>query len=250
MVPGRLEHASMTVWWSVDRARRWVPAIAAQMELILEIQTDAWWQDVTLPMLETARKKLRGLAYLIEKRKRKILYTDFADEIGEGQEIVFERFVSNDEFAKFREKARHFLKAHENHLAVAKLRTNKPLTPMDLTELERMLLEAGTAAEVAKAREESAGLGFFVRSLVGLDRGAAVEAFAAFQTGKAFTANQLQFLNTIIDHLTQSGTVEPSRLYEAPYTKFGAKGVDGVFKGAEVVELIRMLDEIRGRAVA
>jgi type I restriction enzyme R subunit len=218
--------------------------------LILDIQTDAWWQDVTLPMLEGARKKLRGLAYLIEKRKRVILYTDFADEIGEGQEIVFERFVSTDEFAKFREKARHFLKAHENHMAVLKLRTNKPLTPTDLTELERMLLEAGTAAEVAKARDESEGLGLFVRSLVGLDRGAAVEAFAAFQTGKAFTANQLQFLSTIIDHLTQSGSVESARLYEAPYTKFSAKGVDGVFKGAEVVELIRVLDEIRERAVA
>jgi len=194
--------------------------------------------------------KLRGLAYLIEKPKRKILYTDFADEIGEGQEIVFERFVSNDEFAKFREKARHFLKAHENHMAVLKLRTNKPLTPTDLTELERMLLEAGSAAEVAKACDESDGLGLFVRSLVGLDRGAAVEAFAAFQTGKAFTANQLQFLSTIIDHLTQSGSVESARLYEAPYTKFSAKGVDGVFKGAEVVELIRVLDEIRERAVA
>lgn len=227
-----------------------IPAIAAQMELILDIQTDAWWQDVTLPLLESARKKLRGLVYLIEKRKRNVLYTDFEDEIGEGQEVVFERFVSTDEFAKFREKARHFLKAHEDHLAVAKLRTNKPLTPTDLGELERILLEAGSPAEVAKAREESEGLGLFVRSLVGLDRGAAVEAFAAFQAGRAFTANQLQFLNTIIDHLTQHGTVEPARLYEAPYTKFSAKGVDGVFKGAEVVELIRVLDDIRARAVA
>jgi type I restriction enzyme R subunit len=100
-----------------------IPAIAVQMELILDIQTDAWWLDVTLPILEGIRKKLRGLAYLIEKRKRKILYADFADEIGEGQEIVFERFVSNDEFAKFREKARPFLKAHENQMAVLKLLT-------------------------------------------------------------------------------------------------------------------------------
>ena len=42
-----------------------------------------------------------------------------------------------------------------------------------------MLLEsgAGTEADIARAREEAHGLGLFVRSLVGLDREAATEAF-------------------------------------------------------------------------
>ena len=36
-----------------------IPMVQEQMPLIQELQTDEWWQDVTAPMLETARKRLR-----------------------------------------------------------------------------------------------------------------------------------------------------------------------------------------------
>ena len=47
-----------------------VPMVAAEMALILEVQTDEFWQDVTLPMLETVRRRLRALVKLIEYKKR------------------------------------------------------------------------------------------------------------------------------------------------------------------------------------
>ena len=47
-----------------------VPMVAAEMALILEIQTDEFWQDITLPMLETVRRRLRALVKLIEYKKR------------------------------------------------------------------------------------------------------------------------------------------------------------------------------------
>lgn len=229
-----------------------VPAIAAELELILEVQADAWWQDVSAAELERVRRRLRGLMHLIERSKRAILYTNFEDQIGPGEEIVFEKFVSTDAFAKFREKARHFLKAHEDHITIRKLRTNIALTPTDLAELERMLVESGTgsAAEIEKAKADAEGLGLFVRSLVGLDRSAAQEALAGFLAGRTLTGNQLEFIQTLIENLTSSGVVRPERLYESPYTQINAKGVDGVFKDAEVVQLIAILDEVRQRAVA
>ena len=229
-----------------------VPTIAAELELILDIQTETWWQDVTPPELERVRRQLRGLMHLIERGKRTILYTDFTDEIGAGEEIVFERFVSADTFAKFREKARHFLRAHEDHIAIRKLRTNLALTPTDLAELERMLVESGTgtADEVEKAKTESAGLGLFVRGLVGLDRAAAQLALGTFLEGGTHSANQIEFIQKIIENLTRTGVVEPGRLYEPPYTMISARGVDGVFPEAEVVRLIAVLEEVRQRAVA
>ena len=42
-----------------------------------------------------------------------------------------------------RRKARVFLRPHENHIAVLKLKRNEPLTTTDLKELERIFLEAG-----------------------------------------------------------------------------------------------------------
>jgi type I restriction enzyme R subunit len=232
--------------------RKSVPAIAAELELLLEIQAEPWWQDVTVQELDRVRRKLRGLMHLIDKKGRSVLYTNFVDEMGEAQEIVFEKFVSKDAFARFREKARVFLKAHEGHIAIHKLRSNLALTPTDLTEMERMLLESGTGSpeEVEKAKQDSEGLGLFVRSLLGMDRAAAQQALAGFMAGKTLTGSQIEFIQTLIENLTKSGVVEPSRLYEPPYTRFSGKGVEGIFREAEVVQLIKILDDVRVRATA
>ncbi len=59
-----------------------IPMVREQMALIQDVQTDEWWQDVTVPMLEVVRRRLRDLVKLIEKQKRKPIYTDFEDEMG------------------------------------------------------------------------------------------------------------------------------------------------------------------------
>ena len=124
-----------------------VPAVAAQLALIHDMQTDEYWQDVTAPILETARKKLRELVKLIEPKKRPRIYTDFEDEIGEGAELEVRGIPAGTDMDRFRMKARHYLKDHENHIAIQKLRLNEPLTATDLAELERIFVEAGIGSE-------------------------------------------------------------------------------------------------------
>jgi type I restriction enzyme R subunit len=228
-----------------------VPMIAAELELILAVQTDDYWQDITAPMLEAMRRRLRALVKLIELKGRVPVYTDFEDTIGVGEEIDVIPVTVGTDMELFRRKALHFLKAHENHIAVLKLRRNEPLTAMDLAELERMFLEEGVAAgpDLDRVRADG-GVGLFVRSLVGLDREAAKRAFDAFLTGRVSTANQIVFLNMVIDHLTERGVMEPSLLYESPFTDFDPNGADGVFGEDGAVEVIRILQEVRQRAAA
>jgi type I restriction enzyme, R subunit len=129
---------------------------------------------------------------------------------------------------------------------------NKPLTANDLAELERMLSEngIGVADDIKRAKEESQGLGLFVRSLVGLDRAAAKAALAGFINGKTLTANQVEFVNLIINHLTEHGVMEPAMLYESPFTDLTPRGPDGLFSGAQVDELFHAIESVRARAVA
>ena len=225
-----------------------IPMIHAELDLIQELQTDEYWQDITAPMLETVRKRLRNLVKLIEKTKRKIVYTDFVDEIGAPTGIDLPGIGIGMDFERFKAKARHFLQTHEDHIAIHKLRTNQPLTPTDLDELERMLAQVAetTPHHVAKAREQ--GLGLFVRSLVGLERDAAKQAFAAFLSGRTLTANQIEFIDLIINYLTEHGAMDPERLYESPFTDFNPLGVEGVFKPAEVTQLFTVLADIRNTA--
>lgn len=229
-----------------------VPTYRQHMPLIQALQTDEWWQYVNLQMLESVRKNLRGFITIIKTVSRKVVFTDFEDEMGEEKPFDLPGFSVPDTFEKFRAKARQFLLAHENHITVQKLRTNIPLTKIDLTELERILVESGTGTpeDVARAKESSHGLGLFVRSLVGMDREAAQNAMSAFLKGRTPTANQIQFLEEVVNHLTANGVMEASRLYEAPFTYTHDQGVEGVFQGPEIDELISILEEVKNRAIA
>jgi len=228
-----------------------VPMVADQMPLILELQTDEYWQDITLPMLETVRRRLRKLVKLIEPASRKIVYTDFQDEIGPGSDVDLPDIGSGTDKARFIRKVRHFLQTHGEHITLQKLRRNEQLTPKDLEELERIFVEEGVAdeSELTRIREEG-GLGVFIRSLVGLDREAAKQAFSDFLNGKTLTANQIEFIDMVIDYLTDRGLMDPRRLYESPFTDLDDQGVSGVFEAGQVKELVNVLKDVKARAAA
>ena len=228
-----------------------IPAIKAEMVFIQEVASDDWWEDVTVPMLETARRKLRALVKLIPKGQKKIVYTNFEDEIGDGTTIDLPQVTAGLNMAKFKEKARVFLKAHEAHISLQRLRRNQPLTASDLVELEKMLIEAGGSTElIGEAKEKSHGLGLFIRSLVGLDHEAAMQAFSEFINGTTATPNQIEFINLVVQELTQSGVMEPDRLFEQPFTNLHSAGPMGIFPQATVLQIVQVLEGIRERAVA
>src|SRR5208283_3493152 len=209
---GLLRHERSFTRWSEDvrqiagalEEKASIPMVRAELELIIEVQTDEFWQDITVSMLEDVRRRLRSLVKFIEKTKRQNIYTDFADLIGEEREIDLPGFAAAHDVERFRDKTQQFLKAHENDPVIHKLRWNEPLSSADLDALEKILVEAGagTREDLRKVRSGS-GLGLFVREMIGLDREAAKRAFDGFLAGKTLTANQIQFVNLVIDYLTQ-----------------------------------------------
>lgn len=229
-----------------------IPMVREQMALILDVQTEEWWQDVTIPMLESLRRRLRDLVRLIDKQQRKPIYTDFEDEMGAETGVELPGFAPSGDFAKFQAKARAFLRAQLDHLTIRKLRMNKALTATDLSELERMLAESGIGGpeDIRRATEESRGVGLFVRSLVGLDREAAKTALASFLRGKTLTANQIEFVDLIVDHLTEHGVMSASLLYESPFTDLAPRGPDSLFPRPQVDELVTTLEGVTATAIA
>jgi type I restriction enzyme R subunit len=225
-----------------------IPMVREQLPLIQDLQTSEYWQDITLPMLEAVRKRLRLLVKLIDKKKRKPIYSDFTDQMGAETEVALPGFAGAADLAQFRRKLMSFLKAHEDHIALKKLKHNEPVTALDLTELDRLLFEAGgvgTRAELETTFGPQPKLGLFIRSLVGLDREAAKKAFAGYLNDKTYSSNQIQFINHVIDHLTQNGVMEPRLLYESPYTDLNPAGLDGVFGEQEAQNIVQILDGIR-----
>ena len=254
---GLLRHEKSFSRWSeeVRRIAGWleekasIPMVRVELELIIEVQTEEFWQDITTSILEDVRKRLRSLVKFIERTKRPNIYTDFVDEIGEETQVELPGFDAGHDVERFRDKTQQFLKAHENNPVIHKLRWNEPLTRADLDALQKMLIEAGagTPDDLNKVRSGS-GLGLFLRSMVGLDREAAKRAFDGFLAAKILTANQIQFVNLVIDYLTQSGWMSAAQLYESPFTDFSPKGVEGVFGSEQVLQMVGILNDIRERA--
>lgn len=227
-----------------------IPAIRAQEELLREIAGEDWWIDVTLPMLEQARRKIRSLVGLLEKSKRPIIYTDFTDTLGEVEEVDMPHLVTGTDTDRFNAKVRDYLYRQPDNLALQKLRTGKPLTDADLDSLQRLLETSGvgTAEDVQRAIDNAQGLGRFIRSLVGLDRQAATDAFADFLGGRTATSQQIDFVNLIISHLTRHGVMDPGLLYEPPFTNNAPMGLDQVFEGNDADRIITVIRQINDSA--
>lgn len=226
-----------------------IPAIKDEATLIHAVACDEWWQDVTVPMLETVRRRLRALVKLLPKGQKKLVYTDFEDEVGEGAVIDLPQVIAGLNMAKFKEKARVFLRDHDSHLALQRVRRNQALTATDLEELERMLVEAGGTQQLM-TEVKGLGLGLFIRSLVGLDREAAMQAFSGLLQGSTATPEQIEFVELIVDELTQNGVVGPERLFESPFTDVNAQGPLAVFPPSQVAYIVDVLKDIRSKAAA
>ncbi|RKT90047.1 type I restriction enzyme, R subunit [Saccharopolyspora antimicrobica] len=228
-----------------------IPAIKAQQVLLDEISGDEWWQDVTLPMLENMRRKLRGLVRLIEKTKRNPVYTDFEDELGELTSASLSGMNLGTDFSLFEHKIRIYLNTHQDNMVVQKIRRNRQITTADLDALQKVFVDNGlaTSADLDVVHERG-GLGIFLRSMTGLEREAAVRAFDRFQQGKTFTANQLHFLQVVIDHVCRNGIVEVEALYESPFTSWAPSGPEDLFTDAEVDDIVSVIRSLKETAIA
>jgi len=203
-------------------------------------------------MLEQARRRIRGLVRLIPADRRRLVYADFADTIGPGVEIAFPGLSVAFDFERFKAKVRDFLTEHRDHLTIQRLHRNQPLTSTDLAELERILIDSGigTPEHLHRARVEHDGFGIFIRSLVGLDRAAAVEAMNSFVAGRTMTADQIEFVELVIRQLTQSGVMEPRALYEPPFTDLAPTGPEQLFEHDDLDRLVAALRDVRATAIA
>jgi len=230
-----------------------IPMVAQQMELILDLQSESYWAGITLPLLEEVRIRLRELIKFLDKGEAVIVYTDFEDTIGDHTPIFVPGYASAEEMRQYRLKVERFIRDHSDHITINKLRMNRQITRQDLEELERLFFaseEVGSRERFEKVFGRQQSLGMFIRKLVGLDRQAASEAFGEFLHNAAYSATQIRFIDQVINYLTQNGTMDPSLLYEPPFTDLHNEGLDGIFGDDKATRIVHLLQEIEMRAAA
>ena len=230
-------------------AKREIPMVKDQLSLIEEVQAEDWWTDVTPWMIDHMRIHLRDLIKFIDRQEQRIVYTNFEDQMGEIQEVDVPNQQTGFSSYQYRKKVEAYIRANENHVAIAKLKRNVPLTDSDLESLETILFDS-TEIESREQFEKVFGKGvslkLFIRKLIGLDRNAAKQAFAQYLESSNFGANQIRFIENVIDHLTQNGVMDPGQLYESPFIEAHPDGLDGIFgndDADQIVSIVRSFNE-------
>ena len=224
-----------------------IPEIQAQSDLIEKILHTDYVENAGINEFEEIREKLRDLMKYLSKEAVKYT-TNFTDELlsMEWRESELE----NDELKNYKAKTEYYIRQHQDNTAIAKLKTNQPLTQADVEALEEVLWhEVGTKQDY----EQEFGtkpLGEFVREIVGLDMNAAKEAFSAYLTDANLDSRQIYFVNQIIEYIVHNGMLKDfSVLQESPFTDRGS--VVEIFTNLNVWMGIRkVIDTINANAAA
>lgn len=224
-----------------------IPEIQAQSDLINKILHTDYVETAGINEFEEIREKLRDLMKYVSSEKVKYT-TNFADELlsMEWKESELE----NDELKNYKAKAEHYIRQHQDNPAIAKLKTNQPLTQADIEALEETLWhEVGTKQDY----EQEFGakpLGEFVREIVGLDMNAAKEVFSEYLTGTNLDSRQIYFVNQIVEYIVRNGMMKDfSVLQEPPFTDRGS--VVEIFTDMSVwLGIKRVIDTINANAAA
>ena len=224
-----------------------IPEIQAQTDFIQRLLNTDYVERAGIEELEEIREKLRDLMKYIPKSYPKYR-TNFEDDLlsMEWQESELE----NDDLKNYKAKAEHYIRQHKDHIVIAKLRTNKPLTDTDVNALEEILWkEVGTKQDYEKEVGEKP-LGEFVREIVGLDMNAAKEAFSDYLENSNLDSRQIYFVNQIVEYIVHNGMLKDFRvLQESPFTDQGS--VVDVFTDMNVWMGIRkVIESINENAVA
>ena len=230
--------------------QRSIPAVAAHGVLLDALIDPTWWEDVDVVELERVRVKLRSLVRLIGRESQAIVYSDFEDSLDPVRDVVLTRVVPGLNRRAFRDKLFGFLSGRSD-VALHKLRTGRPLTTVDIEQLEEALTSAGglDPAQLHDEADDAGGLGRLIRSIVGMERSAVEQQLADFVSTPGFTHRQHAFVDLVVQQLTIAGRLDPRRLYSDPFDGIAPEGPDEIFSPSQIVDLIariRYFDETAG----
>lgn len=225
-----------------------IPEIQMKTEFIHKILHTSYIDHAGVDDFEQIREELRDLMKYIPKRIVAQYTTNFTDNILNSD--WKDSDLENDELANYKAKAEYYVRQHQDTLAIAKLKRNKPLTDTDVKSLEEILWgELGTKEDYEEEYGEKP-LGEFVREIVGMDMNAAKEAFSEYLNETNLDSRQIYFVNQIIEYIVHNGLMKDlSVLRESPFTDKGS--VVEIFSDMNVwLGIRKVIDQINANAVA
>ncbi|WP_420583108.1 DEAD/DEAH box helicase family protein [Reichenbachiella sp.] len=224
-----------------------IPQVQASKKLIDSMKDPNFYANLKQKKLEEIRTEIRDLIQYLEFEGIRPIYTDILDA---DVEMSVGKSLSANGLEPYRSRVERFVRENKDQLIIHKLHANEQITQEELKRLEEILfdgVERGTKEDFIAAYGDEP-LEKFIRSILGLEVEAANQAFGDFIRTGSLKADQITFLNTIIQYLTVNGTIDKSMLFEPPFTHINDEGLVGVFDDAQATKIISIIDGINENA--
>ena len=151
-----------------------------------------------------------------------IKFTNFTDEILKMEENEGLQLQSNS-LDDYKKKFESYLKEHQNDECIKKIKNNEALTENDIKELDEIVNKTLGSKETYEKGYEGKPLTALIRSINGLDMNVAKTLFSQFLDEKTYNANQIYFINQIIEYIVENGYMEDiTILKSAPFNSYGS----------------------------
>ena len=127
--------------------------------------------------------KLRRLIRFVDVEKKVDVYTNFTDHLAKEDSAIYEVVKLGPNLQNYRNRVQRFIREHQDHVTIRRLKNNEPITLIDIAALETILF----AQDGPIPKEEypkiycKEPLGKLVRSIVGLDLNAAKAVFSKIE---------------------------------------------------------------------
>lgn len=223
-----------------------IPQVKKKLSLLQLVTVDEFWAEPDLLQWERVRLELRELMKFIEVGPEVPIYTDLQDE--EIERTVAKDFRLDYDLEEYKRKVNKFIEENKDNIAIHKLRNNIPLTETDYKMLERIFTgELGTREDYERSFKDTP-FGLLVRRVAKLERAAAYKAFSAFINEQNLNADQIAFVEKVIDYVVQNGYMESvAELTKPPFDK--PQGFVRLFDHKLQKELVRIINELKENAV-
>ena len=225
--------------------------VREKIEIIRRVQTEDFWQNLSVEELESVRDPLRQIIHHRSGPNRQYSQPREIDVTEVKEQEQYTRRLSSFSVVdqKIYEQAveKELKQLLETDATLQKIWSGRPVTEADIERLASLVLVQSSNVSQDFLKEFFNGktveeLVFSIRDIVGMDPNLISKHFAEFVLKHPdLTAKQTQFLGLLKSHLAQHGSITIDKLYEQPFTVLDSEGLDGIFAESEIEELIQSI---------
>ncbi|MDK9771803.1 DEAD/DEAH box helicase family protein [Vibrio sp. B181a] len=223
--------------------------VRKQGDEIAKVQTQQYWDSLSIEQLETTRRNLRGIMKY-KKRETSVYDATPTTRAGDGDVIENDRVVvigDESEAMVYRKRIKDILETMlANNSVLQKIHQNQPVTEEELKSLTSTILTQHPGVDVnalnAFYGNTPEQLSETLIQLVGLDAELVNERFTEFMQTHQLSYIQVQFLNQLKGFICRHGRIKMANLYEGQFDKLtNGEGLD-IFNDATADQLEALIE--------